>query len=89
MSKEIHITRADLTAEPRVRQFLPDPSKNVDLQLIAKRSPELEAADESDIIIFEGMRYRIRTKNFIGSESDGALTRLFQSRFSPYFVRRA
>jgi hypothetical protein len=73
MDKEIRISRADLLREPEVRRFLPNPSQNVDFELIAKRSHELEEADESDIVIFEGMRYKIRTKNFIGSETEGAV----------------
>jgi hypothetical protein len=70
MNKEIHIAKADLLQAPKDRQFLPDPSRNVDLQVLARCTPELEAADRTDVIVLDGMRYKIRAKDFIGSGAD-------------------
>ena len=72
MNKTIHINRADLTASPEQRQLLPNPGRDAELHITAKRRLDLEEADETDTLIFEGVRYKIRWKR-AGAEPDSAI----------------
>jgi hypothetical protein len=72
MNKTIHITRADLVREPEQRQLLPNPGRDAELHISAKRRPDLEEADETDTFVFNGLRYKMRWKR-AGAESDSAI----------------
>ena len=73
MNKTIHIGPADLITAPEVRQLLPNPDRDVELHVVVRRRPDLEAADEEDTFILDAIRYRMRWKNITGSEADNAM----------------
>jgi hypothetical protein len=56
MNRNIHIGPADLITAPEFRQLLPNPDRDGELHVVARHRPDLEASDEGDTFIIDGIR---------------------------------